>query len=258
MLTEQLLDLLDADWRSKDVELVTFPAPPTPAKSVLYAEDSWRSNAVERGMSVMQDYHVHANVLAGQFTDRGPAFLMRRRLSDLFDSRETGQVVAPSPIYCATISYTTLMESGGLLYATDTVLEGVSSISRSCHPASHTVVPNAPYLTAFLELRYAKDGRLAPTDFTFADHIHGMQYFPNYDFQGNAQVDWLFRYLTLADCLVSTSTEFKLFPVVSKRLRQLVNESLIANSNLAVKYNDNEQYIEAVDAYNQLMKEHHG
>lgn len=253
MYTEALLNLLNPNWRDLWVDVITFPCPPTPAKSVLYAADAWRSDAVERGIEVFQAYHEHSIVMAGQFTGRGPAFLIRRKLTSLLSIGSYG-VTAPQPIYCAKVSYVSMFESGRLRYANDVILEGVSAISQSCHPASHTVVPDAPYLTAFLELRYADDGRELPHDFIFADHVSAGQYFPKHDFHGNMEVDTLFRYLTLQDCLVGNKDKaIMLYPVISQRLRQVISESLIANSNLAQKYPNVERYVQAVTAFQSLI-----
>lgn len=254
MYTTQMLDMLQSNWRSLEVDLVTFPAPPTPAKGVLYAADSWRSDTLERGMAIFTDKHEHMSALAGQFTERGPAFVLRQSLGNLLSTNGTAAVI-PQPIYCATISYANLMESADLTYADDSILEGVRAISRSCHPASHTVAPAAPYLTAWLSIRYAKDGRKLPQDFVFADHLMAERYFPDMDFHGNAKLDCLFQYLTLADCLVNqTDHMFQLQPVLSRNMRTFINKHLVPNSNLAVRYADMYEYISVVDDFNQLTQ----
>lgn len=246
MYTKQLLDLLDDKWPDRYVELVTFPAPPTPAKGVLYAEDSWRSDVLERGMSIFNSMALY-QVLDARFTERGPAFLIRRRLEDIIRT-EDGIAVVPNPIYCATISYATLLEQGNLVYASDSVLENVREIESSCHPASHTVAPGAPFLTSWLELRYAADGRRLPQDFVFADHDMAERYFPKRNFQANRELDQIFKYLTLDDCLVHhTQTTFQLYPVISGHLRQHIATKLVSNTNLHRRQPDLYKYIALVD-----------
>lgn len=242
----QILERLQPDWRQEDVDVVTFPAPPVPAKGHLYAEDCWRSNALEVATNMLRDKG--KTVLGALFTNRGPAFLMRQQLGDLLG--HSGGVV--SPIYCATISFATLTESEGVVYATEALLEGMMSIMHSCHPGSHTCVPSAPLLTALIQTSYALDGRDLPSEFRFADHDMGSRYFPKHDFSANAFVDGAFRYLTIQDC-VGSASQIKVHPVLTRRVIETLNTVLLPNGHFKAKYPDVGQYIAVVDQFrNQL------
>ncbi len=228
-----ILDTLDPEWESRTVDAVTFPAPPILAKSAIYAEDCWRSDVLERGESIFND---QGTCLGSAMTDRGPAFLLQYTLGDLFgrSERSDGIAVIPESIYCATISFASILESNGIIYATDAVIERVRSISASCHPGSHTSIPNSPWLTLLLELDRASDilhKKISPS-FTFADHVDAHQYFPDIDFRRNEEVDQLFKYASLGPCM-STPGEVRIPPVLSDRLRSII-PILESNDRLSI------------------------
>jgi len=223
-----ILNELDPEWRSRKITAVTFPAPPVRAKGVIYAEDAWRSDALERGEEIFRGHKY--TVLESAFTDRGPAFLIQYTLSELFTRAQLGVMVVPESIYCATISYATLLETSSTKYATDAVLEDIMSISSSCHPGSHTAVPMAPWLTLLLELERAE--RKEAQGFIFADDIAAGRYFPDYDFSSNASTDVLFQYATLSDCVPASVKELRLYPVLSERITGLLLPRLQSNEKL--------------------------
>ena len=251
----ELLNRLSSDWKEQVVDVVTFPAPPVPAKGCLYAEDCWRSSALETATDMLQSKG--KSVISAKFTNRGPAFLIRHRLGDLLMS-DYGDAVTVNPIYCATIGYTTILETNELLYANDATLDSMLPISRSCHPGSHTCVPGAPMLTALLQVTYATDDRELPHDFVFADHVTGQKYFPEHDFSQNIGVDDLFKYMTIQDC-VGQVKQVEMYPVLSTRLTELIFKQLQPNGHFRLKYPDIGKYIDVVTQFQQQLKgDYHG
>lgn len=246
-----LLNLLNPDWAQLAVDVVTFPAPPVPAKGVLYAEDCWRSDTLERAGDVLLSKG--KMVLRAAFTNRGPAFLVRERLGDVLHEEDHHDAVTGEPIYCATIGYAKLLETNDLVYASDATLDGLMEISRSCHPGSHTCVPNAPMLTALLQVSYATDDRDMPHEFVFADHVVGQKYFPTHDFSHNTDVDELFRYMTIQDC-VGSLTQVNMYPVLSSRLVEVIFSRLQPNGHFRVKHHDLAKYISVVQSFQSQIK----
>ncbi len=243
-----ILKLLDPDWAQLDIDVVTFPAPPVVAKGVLYAEDCWRSDTLERAIEVLQN--AGKVVLQAAFTNRGPAFLVRERLYALLETYSDKAVIS-KPIYCATIGYAKLFESGDVVYASDATLDDLDEITHSCHPGSHTCVPAAPMLTALLQVGYATDNRKLPHEFVFADHVIGQKYFPAHDFSHNWDVDELFRYMTIQDC-VGDVLQVNMYPVLSTRLTAVIYRQLQPNGHFRVKHPDLAKYIETVNQFNQI------
>jgi hypothetical protein len=247
----ELLNMLDPDWEGRTVDVVTFPAPPVLAKGVMYAEDCWRSDVVERGRELFGKEACRAGV----FTDRGPAFVVRYPLAKLFRSFSGDQTaVAEASIYCANISYATLLEVGQRTYATDAILEGVTKVGASCHPASHTSVPDAPWMTLLLQLATASKVRKGLTGFVFADDEEARRYFAGYDFSSNRAVDQLFRFASLQDCLIfRRKHRLEVQPVLSDRMVDRMLPRLESNERLAVRYRDVRAYANAILRRDQLI-----
>jgi len=245
----QILEHFNPGWASMPLDVVTMPAPPVKAKGILYAEDCWRSDVLERAEDVFNAQDDVA-CISSAVTDLGPAFLLRTTLGKLLHMNKVAAVV--DPIYCATISYATLLEVGDTTYATDAIIEDVRDIQSSCHPGSHTSVPGAPYMTILLQLSYALDGRMLNLGMEFADHITAAAYFPAHDFNHNQQADRLFHYLTLTDCIGNSAARFH--AVLSPALRNIVQNDLVAHQNLALRL-PLQPYLMAVD---NLTKENYG
>lgn len=245
-----VLKLLDPEWKSRTVDTVTFPAPPVLAKGVMYAEDCWASSTLERGEGIFRTRG--RQCLGSVFTNRGPAFLVRYSLEDLFeeDRRDDRRMIIPESIYCATISFSTLLESPKVLYANNAILEGVMSIGHSCHPGSHTAVPRAPWLTLILELERAESSRVK--DFVFADHDVSERYFPTHDFSSNDNLDQLFRYATIQDLLepdynTDQQTQVLIQPTLSARLVMDMIPRLESNERVRSTTADIHRFVHAVD-----------
>lgn len=238
----RILSTLDPEWESRQLRVVTFPAPPTIAKGVMYAEDCWRSDVIDRGLDIVP------GAIAGAFTDRGPAFLIEKSLKSLFSTNQNS-VQTFQGIFCATISFATLFETSKALYVTEAILERVSGISSSCHPGSHTSVPLAPNLTALLQLNRALDGREVSPGFTYADHLVTSRYFPGHDFSGNIPIDMLFSYLTLSECLDRSVDSIVLPATLSPGLRSLVSTTLSTNDRLAQVSPDPIRRIDIIDEF---------
>lgn len=253
--SEKLLDALDSNWREREVSLVTFPAPPAaPSHRVFIAADSWRSDALERGAQFFPVFQ------AAKFTNRGPAFLFKRKLGGLLrpDNRRgyarAGQVYASDPVYCSTISYENLLEDQGVRYCNNTILEGVSGTTGSSNPASHTVAPGAPFLTLLLLLGRAEPKGL-PEDYTLSDDQSVRRYFPEADTYYNAGIDKLFRYLSLSEAAgkVIQGTSWKAPGHLSDGLMNLVRSNLISNERLFRRLSDPLARQEAIDLRDATM-----
>jgi len=240
----RILNYLDPMWVERKVTAVTFPAPPFPVLGTIYAEDSWRSDVLERGEEIFRNKG--HRVRGSTFTGRGPAFIIEYRLGQLFDlnlvrldSRDIA--VVPKSIYCASTSYATILETPKLRYATDAILESVQLIAKSCHPASHTAIPMAPWLTLLLQLERAE--RKEANGFIFADDVTAGLYFTDVDFSANAAVDQLFQYATVSDCFdhearLDVRDTVVLYPTLSEHLRYQMLPLLQSNERLAVKATD--------------------
>lgn len=245
----RIMNKVNPNWAEMPVDMVTFPCPPTKAKGVFYAFDSWSSDALDR-REVFNT--VSRTCLGAVFTTRGPAFLVRTSLGSLF-TRDQDKVVVPAPIYCATVSFQTLFESQGTLYATATILERVSEISGSCHPASHTVVPGAPHMTLLLLLSYAH--RVNDPDFVFSDHLHAERLFPDHDFSGNRAAEQLFSYVTVSHALIKPKVDEIVVPrCLSAPAREVLLTTAYSNQHLFQMYPDPSEYVDMVDARNRRLK----
>lgn len=243
-----ILHKLNPDWGDLSIRVVTFPAPPIPAKGVLYAEDAWASNTVEHALELFQAKEYRA--LSASMTNWGPAVVLQQRLAELMveaTTKELVDYVIPVPMYCATMSYEVL-GSGHHTYANNTILEGIQPIHQSCHPGSHTCLPGAPFLTLWLQLERTRDNDNLPAGFQFADHQAGAGLFPQIDFSMNMAADKLFSYMTLADCMINGADARVLRPVISPALQQLAISNLASHSRLAAGM-DVSRLIQRIDAY---------
>lgn len=225
ILNTQSLSSRFEGWRDLTVDLVTFPAPPVSAKGVFYAADAWGSTTLDRGRDVFNSQKIAC--LDATMTYRGPAFLLRRRIQDLLNVNRDGHFDAP--IYCAMISWERLLEDRVQSYANKALLEGITPISRSCHPGSHHSIPYAPWLTLITQFRRATDSRFEhdPIDeFTFADHIESLRYFPDHDFSRNREVDKLFSTVSLTDLVGTATHHLVVYPVLGDTLKFYVREMI--------------------------------
>lgn len=240
-----ILSKLNPDWGDMIIRVVTFPAPPVPAKGVLYAEDAWASNTVEHALELFQAKEYRA--LSAAMTIWGPAVVLQQRLAELTNRTNGKGYIMPTPMYCATMSYEVL-GSSHRTYANNTILEGIQPIHQSCHPGSHSCLPIAPFLTLWLQLERTHGNTDLPTDFEFADHLVGAGLFPQIDFSMNRAADRLFSYLTVSDCLQNIGPSITLSPVISHALQQLANTTLVSHEHLAAGM-DVSRLIQRIDAY---------
>lgn len=235
-----ILRALDPDWRQREVSIVTFPAPPVLAKGQVYRIDGWSSRVFDNA------FELFPGCYDAVMTNRGPAYLIRSKLGDLFSAGEA----IPDPIYCATISFEHTQHN----HPRAALIDHVRPIASSCHPASHTAIPCAPYLTMLLELSYLE--RASVDGFVLADHVSTAIYFANHDFDGNAVLDSLFRYMTISNGVrLEDDSCFSLHPSLSPRLRTRLIGELVGNENLSRQFPDYARYMHAVDVRNSLLKE---
>jgi hypothetical protein len=241
----EILRRLDPLWPSRLIDVITFPYPPVLNKGVMVAADSWSSDALERGSEL---FGRERQCLKTALTNRGPAFLLRLPLGDLI--QPGGSI---RPIYCATISYQTLIENPTVTYASRVILESVMEIGRSCHKASHTVVPSAPLLSLLLELQFATNG---VEGFKFADPYTAGLYFPTHDFAHNGEVDHLFRFASIGEAIGRDNPKEVIVPnSISPRLASLMRQRLVSNEFIRQSHRAPLEYMDAVIRRDSLVME---
>ncbi len=155
-------------------------------------------------------------------------------------------VFASDPVFCSEVSYESVLEDRGLVYANRAILEGVTSINRSCHPASHTVVPRAPFLTLMLLLERGNRGGLE--EFQFADEAWSAEQFPGREWAGNESVDRMFRFLTIGDAMGREiyGNTWKAPGHISDRLAFRLKTVLMSNERLHRIYRDPLKLMDAI------------
>lgn len=150
-----IAELFD-EYSDKTVKIVVVPLPPTPTNTphLIYMPDCFTSDILDYGFDRTEQLHV----VTGIITKLGPAFLAFVKLGDLvtFGKDNYGQFILKvlRSACCATVS---LVEFEGekTTFATMAKLDKLSFIARSCHPGSHVVIPQAPFLTSFLQYAQA-------------------------------------------------------------------------------------------------------
>lgn len=244
------MESLDPEWKSRPVRFVTFPAPPVLAKGVIYFDDAWRSDTLERGVELFSQDRFQG--ISGAMTSRGPAFVIECPLDALVDVnlfRQRAEI--PLSTYCATMSYFTLFEDR-TTYSTDVVLEGVRLISNSCHPGSHSAIPQSPWFTLMIQLQRAS---AVNPSYEIADHLEAESLFPGIDFSMNRRIDNLFKYATVS-AMLDGKPSSRISPVLSAEL--LSSQMALLESNQALwekSLGDRQRFINLVDRRDEILSQ---
>lgn len=188
-------------YRYETVKIVSLPIPPTPVDGVLFMPDSFCSKVFDNPIETDAEF----KIAMVKHTKFGPAMLIYAPFGELisFDA-ETGYLEINAATYCARVSYYVLCESNGFKYADEVVIDSISSVSRSCHPGSHYIVPHAPHLTALLQYSQApslNDNRKLIITYLTPDE--GEKLFPHCIFDTNKFVDDF-----VARCVVDDQVSF--------------------------------------------------
>lgn len=200
MQPNAILDLVDPNWDAIKVLVIAFPVPPIfpvytwdAGGSVIYPVDGWASDAIDDGIDLLSSENQHV-ALTGKMTPMGPAFLMQYHLDQLVNNNGSdyaGLEGFSLQTYCASTSFAVKYKKlDDVYYANRATLTGFTPISRSCHPGSHLVAPQAPRLTAFMQL-----GNTHVGDFMLTSPSEAELLFPDVDFSCNTRADELFQYL---------------------------------------------------------------
>lgn len=200
-------------WSDRFVRLVAFPLPPTPVGKIIYMPDAFASKVfdVKPQFSHGDDFQP----VMIKPSKWGPAILAHVQLKEIikFD-KETGNLLVPRSTLCARTSfYGKTFSDSGIIFATDIVLDGVSTIARSCHPGSHYSIPGAPYLTALLQYAQApiKGGRRHSVVSTRESYMllqystpeEAHQIYPRWNYKQNEEID---KYLS--SCVVNADVSW--------------------------------------------------
>lgn len=213
MTPQQWLDLqFKESYAEKYLKLVVFPTPPVPVRDFMFMPDSFKSKTFDDGAEDRFDKSDEFKPVAMLPTHWGPAVLARIKLRYLIGVSD-GFLSVHHATCCASVTFAVLCEGDGVSYADKTTLNGLMLVGRSCHPGSHFVVPDAPYLTSMFH--YA----LAPTvkekymvrpvgngvleRFTYMCPDEAMLLFPEYDFSSNLEID-----MFLSKCIISPSVAY--------------------------------------------------
>jgi hypothetical protein len=201
------LEWMKQSWESvrhKTVKVINIPAPPTPVKGVIYMPSCWASKTYDQQFD-RDEY----KVITMEHTKYGPAVLMYMQLEQLIgfsdDNSHNGLLIANHSTCCATISAADLYSnSDGLVYVDEAVLDQLVMMERSCHPGSHYIVPQAPYLTAFLQYAQAPQIREErPITIQYLTPEDGEKLFPYCKFDSNTELDAYVR-----RCAISLDVSF--------------------------------------------------
>ena len=210
------------------VKVVMLPLPPTPVDGMIYLDDAFVSKSFDSGFDRPESVRVEKTIP----TEFGPAILGSIKINDLmeiFSSKALYEPIRDVGLYppvagerpkisikratlCATSSsYQQTIH--GTEYAIDITLDGIRLCHRSCHPGSHIVVPNAPFLTALLQYSSAREfGELNDNDRDFTKYNYlspeqGAALFPYIDFSKNLYID---QYI--GEC--TTDSDLRMYKVI--------------------------------------------
>jgi len=251
-MISRILDLFLPTWKEQIVTTVTFLAPPhiSPLDTLGVATplDAWKSDTLERGASLFEEKGYHC--VDSTLSEYGPTFAVERRLEDLLSK-------SGKRAYCAKLSFATLLETSRVTYPTDVILEGIQPIQHSCHLGSHTIVPNAPYLTLLLLLEQAVRSAKGTTDFVYADDVVGVSSFLDVSFRSNAVVDEWFQYVSLFDVPVSRRTQIE-YKHLSERIRSTWLPKLLRNTSIYQRETSLPSFMKFVESANRQKGGSHG
>jgi hypothetical protein len=195
----QILDWMRrtfADWGDRTVKVICMPLPPSPVRSLIYMPDCFTSKTFDN----VFDRDRQFRAVSMEATERGPAILAVVKLKDLISfDKDHGFLTIENATCCATISYYVICEENGLTYANEVSLDSLAMPTGSCHPGSHYVIPDAPYLTAILQYAQAPEreyqGRRGgwhhnkQLEIVYAAPDEGKAIFPQHDYHCNRIVD---------------------------------------------------------------------
>ena len=192
-------------YRDLTIRLVCLPLPPTPVRGVMYMPDSFSAKSFDTTFDRSNGF----NAVTTTLSRLGPAVLAYIKLRNLIAFGEDGLLRVEKSTCCATVSYNILRDTQKCEYATETVIDNLNMMSRSCHPGSHYVVPQAPYLTAFLQYAQApensdgaqRDGNSLEVVYMTPEEAEIL--YQDVNFSQNAKIDSYIR-----SCVIDTSISF--------------------------------------------------